>query len=435
MEALDRKKVLKSFLDHADELDARNKEGIEKYRKDDFTLKFSRSGNKKLVLRQTGHDFYFGSTAFMLGSFEVPEKETKFKEYFGHLFNQAVVPLYWKDLEPTEGHLRFSADSEHIYRRPPVDMVLNFCKESGIEPKGHCLTWAHSNPDWLEKYTPEQRKGILERRFRQISEAYGDKIPSFDVVNEAASNYNKGRKVLFEEFDEYALMLGEKYFAKNRKILNETNAAIWRDFSTEGKYMAFRMQLEEFVKKQLPFDEIGLQYHIFCKPQEIADGNRVFLDAENMIDILDTFDAYGFPMHISEITIPAYSGRIPENEALQAELTEILYKTWFATRNMKSIIWWNMVDGYAAYAPLGTEQGENQYAGGLIHFDMTPKPAYETLDRLINREWKTNIETKADGDTFTFRGFCGTYEATVEDESGKHTFTVHLGHDEKSAVL
>lgn len=44
---------------------------------------------------------------------------------------------------------------------------------------------------------------------------------------------------------------------------------------------------------------------------------------------------------------------------------------------------------------------------------MKKKPVYETLDRLINREWKTSltITSNAQG-VVCFRGFKGHYRAT-----------------------
>ena len=429
---MDREKILKSFIDNKEVLEKRNAEGIEKYRKGDFTLKMNGNGVKKVSIKQTKHKFLFGCTAFMLNSFEKEEKESIFKEKFTKLFNQAVVPFYWSDLEPQEGKPRFRKDSENVYRRPAPDIVLEFCKEYGIEPKGHCLTWNAFVPEWLKKYSPEERKRILERRFKEIADEYADKIPSFDVVNESASNYRRGEKSLFAGYDEYGLELGGKYFPNNKKILNETNEAIWRDYFTEGKYMAFNMQLKDFVEKGLPIDEIGLQYHIFTTTEEMENWavKAAYLDAEAMVEILDIFNAYGFPMHISEITIPG-SGQKIENEEVQAYLVEALYKTWFATENMKSIVWWNLADGYAAHAPLGSNEGENRCGGGLIRFDMSEKPAYKVLDRLINQEWRTIFEKTVEGNEISFRGFYGEYEITVD---GK-THTVNLDEDGKEVTL
>ena len=90
---MDKNYILESFLKNKEKLDKRNAEGIEKYRKGQFTLKLPAKAGQKVTVKQKKHAFYFGTTAFMLGSFEKPEKETQYKEAFANLFNQAVVPL------------------------------------------------------------------------------------------------------------------------------------------------------------------------------------------------------------------------------------------------------------------------------------------------------------------------------------------------------
>ena len=427
---MEKETILQSIRENRELLEKRNAEGIEAYRKGNFTLHLPNRETSHVKVKQLRHAFRFGTTAFMLGSFEAPEKEEKYKQLFANIFNLAVVPFYWSDLEPEEGKPRFHRDSVNIYRRPAPDVVLDFCREYHLEPKGHCLVWNHFVPAWLEKYTQDERRAILERRVREIAEEYADKIPSFDVVNESATNYRLGKESLFPDYDEYGFLLGGKYLPNNIKIANEASPAVWENYRTQGKYMAFRMQLREFLPKKLPIDEIGIQYHIFARTEEMAeDGWRDgYLNMKNMLEILDLYEEFDLPMHISEITVPG-SGRVAENEEVQAEIVETLYRTWFATKHMKSIVWWNLVDGYAAYAPLGSEEGENRYGGGLVRFDMTKKPAYEVLDRLINHEWHTELESTCDDGELTFRGFFGDYEITVEDAHGTHTYTVTLTED------
>ncbi len=436
MKPLNREIVLKSYLENKETIDRYVENGIEKYRKGDFTLKFSDSGKKKIKITHKKHSFLFGTTAFMLDSFEKPEKEIEYKKLFANLFNQAVVPLYWSDLEPEEGKPRFAKDSVNIYRRPPVDTVLEFCEEYGIQPKGHCMLWNSFLPKWFLEKDEESKKAAIERRFKEISERYADKIPSFDIVNESAANYFRGKRNIFPNYDRYGMKLGAKYFPNNIKILNETNGAIWRNFFNQSEYVPFNMQLREFIREGIPFDEIGLQYHIFIPNDQIegTDAFNSFLRADVMLDAMELFNSYGYPMHISEITIPSYAGKIPENEEIQAYLVETLYKIWFATEHMKSIVWWNLCDGYAAYAPLGSEEGENQYAGGLCRFDMTPKPSYLALDRLINKEWRTNLTAECEKE-FSFRGFFGEYEIEISKGEKVEKHTVSLTENGVSTLI
>ena len=56
---------------------------------------------------------------------------------------------------------------------------------------------------------------------------------------------------------------------------------------------------------------------------------------------------------------------------------------------------------------------------GLVHADLTPKPVYERLTKLIKGKWWTNLETQTEETGVTrFRGFLGRYRVTVSTPSG-----------------
>ena len=68
---------------------------------------------------------------------------------------------------------------------------------------------------------------------------------------------------------------------------------------------------------------------------------------------------------------------------------------------MTGITWWSFLDGLWLKAP-----------GGLLRKDLSVKPAYEELLRLIKGEWwlkPTRFVTDENG-KLTFRGFLGEYE-------------------------
>jgi hypothetical protein len=139
---------------------------------------------------------------------------------------------------------------------------------------------------------------------------------------------------------------------------------------------------------------------------------------------------------VTEITIPAYSnGSI--DEEIQAKLIEYLYTVWFSHPNIEQIIYWNLIDGYA-YVPNPTPEairrtqgnmsiGENVYYGGLLRFDLTPKPAYITLENLINKKWHTELDLVSNGEgRVDFRGFYGEYEIEIAlgERTIKKSFTL-----------
>ena len=129
---------------------------------------------------------------------------------------------------------------------------------------------------------------------------------------------------------------------------------------------------------------------------------------------MDQYADFGKPLQVTEITIPAYS-KEEEDEELQAEIIRNLYRIWFSHPNMEAAIYWNVVDGYAAFAPQGDMSfGENYYHGALLRFDMTPKPAYYALKKLIHEEWNTSLSLDSGARTSVdMKGFYGEYELQI----------------------
>ena len=133
-----------------------------------------------------------------------------------------------------------------------------------------------------------------------------------------------------------------------------------------------------------------------------------------MFKVLDQYADFQIPLQITELTIPAYHWT-EEDEDIQAEILKNIYSMWFSHPAMSGIIYWNLVDGYAAFAPQGDmTSGENYYAGGLVRFDMTPKPAYYVLRDLFAKTWHTEAETGTnDNGVASFHGFFGKYDLEI----------------------
>ena len=65
--------------------------------------------------------------------------------------------------------------------------------------------------------------------------------------------------------------------------------------------------------------------------------------------------------------------------------------------------------------------GENYYHGGLLRFDLSPKPAYLKIKELLFERWHTEAELETNKDGLAdFRGFYGNYD--VEISVGNQTY-------------
>ena len=135
--------LIKNFDRFGYYLDQKIDRDIEENRKGCFTLVFrDEKGNLlenvRVKVRQKKHEFRFGCAAFYLDQYNDAERNKAYREKFKEIFNYAVIPFYWDTLEPCEGNPRFDQNSSYVHRRPPVDTMMDFCKENGIRAKGNC---------------------------------------------------------------------------------------------------------------------------------------------------------------------------------------------------------------------------------------------------------------------------------------------------------
>ncbi len=163
----------------------------------------------------------------------------------------------------------------------------------------------------------------------------------------------------------------------------------------------FFQLLTEAKQNGVPFDGIGIQAH---EPRTM----RFPLD--RVQEILDHYASLGKELHITEFT-PASGGQKITgshregvwDEAAQADYAVKFYRVCFAHPAMRAITWWDLCD-----------QGSWLPGGGMLRADLSPKPVYEQLKRLIHEEWKTRASGTTDAEgRFAFRGFFGTYRINV----------------------
>ena len=185
----DRRKVLELFEEQSEYMNDRVNSGIEAYRKGyaEITVK-DENGNvipdAKIKAVQKSHEFKFGANLFMLDELETEEKNEAYKKYFADTFNMATLPFYWDATEPEKGHTRYDKNSVKLYRRPPIDLCIEFCEKHGIEPREHGLAYEHFFPEWLYNASVFELKKAYENRCKEISERYKDKIRTIEVTNE-----------------------------------------------------------------------------------------------------------------------------------------------------------------------------------------------------------------------------------------------------------
>lgn len=431
----EREIVLRPFIEQEDYMNERITTGIEQNRKGRINLVVVDSeGNPvpgaRISVNQKKHEFKIGAVPFALAEFDSEEKTQEYKRLFADCFNLATLPFYWVAVEPEKGKTRYAKGSSYMYRRPPVDLCLEFCEEYGIEPKGHCLEYDHFSPDWVKSMDElSEIRSAIYKHFAEIAELYADRVPTWEVTNENLNRPSKEKSTLhFYQDDtvEWDFRTAEKMFPLNKLVLNEATDNVWGKFI--GNRSAYYMMIERALNKGCRIDSIGMQFHIHHGlEKEIKDANILY-SPENIYNVMDRYSDFSLPLQITEISIPSY-GYDEGDEDMQAEIMKNLYSMWFSHSNMEAIICWDLPDGYD-WTP---------YKCGLVKQDLTPKKAYYTIRDLFGKTWRTNLDTVTnDGGCTTFKAFYGDYDVTIHAngkevtkrmrflKNGKREFTVTI---------
>ncbi len=407
---------------------------IENNRKGDFYLTFINEKNKPVKVENVKvemlkHDFLFGAQIFLLNGMETPERNKLYEKHFLELFNFATVPFYWKAYEQKDNVYQFEKDVshqgvKHLYRRPSQDAIVEFCKKNDLKMKGHTLAWyinKHALPVWMPREEKIVEKHIC-RYINRIAERFGEDIQIWDVANESSDTQDWPfqpnifpKDHVFKVFKQ-----AEREFPYNSEFIMNYTTPVWMRLARYHEYAQDYLLTSDIIARGVKLDVIGLQLHYFKKPDRDALMNGEAWTPDELYDVLDTFARFNKPIHITEISFPCMAeGEVGEEK--QAFLVENFYKLWFSHAKVEAITYWHFIDGTAG--------SEDVFNSGFFRRDFTPKKSYEVLNRLINKEWRTNLSfDKADNEVH-FRCFYGQYKITFEKDGKKYKKTVTLNNN------
>jgi GH35 family endo-1,4-beta-xylanase len=365
---------------------ARAAESAEKVRKGDAVVEVTDPAGRPVAdaavtVELARHDFLFGCNIYMFDRFKTEKENAEYKRRFADLFNYATTGFYWRWYENERGKPMYDY----------TDKVVAWCRERGIRLKGHPLLWGDQAgvPRWSDGQPSAE---LRKKRVEEIMTRYHGKIEFWEVVNEPSHLREPTIAECYpwaREADPSATLIVNDYYVL-----------------ADGRPPFFRM-LQQAMAEKVPFDGIGIQAH---EPRTM----RFPLDRSWRI--LDDYAALGKPLHITEYTPTSAGEPITGShrtgkwdEATQAEWAEKFYRFCFGHPAVVAITWWDLCD-----------RGAWLKGGGMLRSDLSPKPVYEALRRLVHEEWHTKAEGKTDKNgVFSFRGYYGPYHVTGKTPDGR----------------
>jgi endo-1,4-beta-xylanase len=402
--------------DILDQIDKR----IEKYRMGSAALKFlAPDGNPlksglAVKIEQKRHKFLFGCNIFKLNRCRTPEDNTAYANRFAALLNFATLPFYWWNYERRRGR----PDDDR------TDEIVRWCKTQNITTKGHPLAWNYAQPPWLPEDTEEAMQLQLKRVERCVRR-FKNEIDIWDVVNEATHYDRPECKKRAPTLTEAISLMGigayvRRAFNHARKA-NPKATLLINDYRTDPSYAEKVLTQLLDDNGQPLYDVIGIQSHM----------HGGSWGAQKAWEVCERFAKFGKPLHFTETTVVSGPRRPQgwlttiEGEKRQARQVTEFYRVLFSHPAVEAITWWDFTD----------QNAWQRAPAGLVRDDMSPKPAYEELERLIKGKWWTQTETTvAAGGNTTFRGFLGQYEITTRIDGRKLTGTFQLDEAAKQTI-
>jgi GH35 family endo-1,4-beta-xylanase len=386
---------------------------IEKYRKGELAVKVldargRPAADTEVRVRQKSHQFLFGAAAISLLRHTDPAREALYQQRFAELFNLGSVLTYWQNIQPEEGTTTLDLPDRQIER----------LRSMGIAVKGHPLILAGASPRWAPK-DPDETKRLTEQHIRNLVSRYKGRVAFWDTVCDlpGAPRANTGLGAWIKRDGAVEFSRGPLEWAKQSDPDTRT---VYNEYDLNDEWVRIA---REITTAKLRLDVLGIQAHFVRRP----------FDLQTVWGPMERAAPIGLPIHYSELTVlsddPAADHSTgwpttPEGEARQAEQVEQLYTLIFSHPKATCIGWWNFVDG-----------DWDRHPGGLLRADLTPKPAFERVKRLIHTTWKTNTTQRTDrrGET-VIRGFGGRYEIEVRTRTGSHIAEAFLLEQKRASL-
>lgn len=367
-------------------------------------------------LSKPREDFKFG---VMVSGYDTlgPEYEKRVRD----LFDFATVGWYWWN---DEG----KADKGDFVNYQRMDQSVQWCLDRNITPKnfGYLYMARGATPEWIRPIElpaaatrqattraagdpppgpvntlPNSEPSNAKREFnpkwpydrvkktyaaviKQTMQRYHGRVPYAEIMNEAHDKAN-----LWGMNHEQILDMAKMAFSAARegsptvkRMMN--HCCMWGEYAkNRNADGSRRWSPYQFIKtcfdNGIDYEVIGLQ--LYYPQHDVFEIDRM----------LDRFNDFNRPIHITEIATASQDGLDPEsmrpktyapgwhgpwNPTLQADWAEAMWTVCYSKPNYQVVGWWDFVDVPNHFWPFG----------GLLQKDLKPKESYHRLLKL-KQDW------------------------------------------------
>jgi GH35 family endo-1,4-beta-xylanase len=273
--------------------------------------------------------------------------------------------------------------SQGVFDFRKFDRLMAFAEQHKMVVRGHNLVWHECVPDWLEKGTFTQAEAIqlLRDHIMTVIGRYKGRIPIWDVVNEAEDNNGTGLRA-----SPWKRLIGDNYVELAFRFAHEAdpNALLfYNDFGAEGlgpKSNAVYAMMQDFVKRGIPVNGVGLQMHI-----GLGDTRPNYaVSPKSLGENIQRLGKLGLQVQVTEMDVK-YRGDTTDKILLQqaADYRNVL-DTCLNNQNCTAFVTWGVTDKFSwLHDP---KSFDNPNVAPLLFDDnYQPKKAYYAIQDLLAR--------------------------------------------------
>jgi endo-1,4-beta-xylanase len=239
------------------------------------------------------------------------------------------------------------------------DAIADYAAAHGFKLRGHTLFWTPTKwyPDWLAAKqfgSAAEAEKLLIDHVRTVCSHYGERIYSYDVVNEAIEpetgeirNTNVTRALGGERFLDLMFHTAREAAPHAQLVYNDYMS--WERNSVDETHMRGVLKLlEGFRKRGTPVDALGVQSHIrLLKKAPVAEIVRE--SEEPWRRFLDEVTGMGYRLVITEFDVNDHMAPtvISARDRMVADYARAYLDLMLSYPQLGDILCWGMCDRYS----------------------------------------------------------------------------------------
>ncbi|WP_394664455.1 endo-1,4-beta-xylanase [uncultured Sphingomonas sp.] len=263
----------------------------------------------------------------------------------------------------------------------PADRIAGFAQANGMKLRGHTLLWNYSkyiSPALAQTVTATGAETWLRRYIAAVAGHFGDRIYSWDVVNETIDpKTGEVRGTVFDQalgFDVFkiAYETAREHAPHAQRVYNDYMS--WEVGNETHRAGVLRL-LERFRKESVPVDALGIQSHLG------NDGSHSKAQHLEWKRFLDEVTAMGYRLLITEFDINdrEMPQDIAQRDAQVAAVAKSYLDLMLSYPQLDQLLCWGLWDKHSwlnGFAPRadGLPQRPLPYDDAL-----SPKPMHAAI--------------------------------------------------------